>query len=243
MKQSSRKKIYRLSWERQYFLCIRRLPKLLRTIAPTEMGSVTLCCPQPVYGHWHVSGKKIGCRRCFVHAADYRWYGKWSSRICSGCVPPLSGYFARAKKPAERGGAEDFSLTRGISAAELTHIDHERKRMTRYFKPLQKWRRTNVFPISLCHCITDSFLPIDIQLVWLVIYARFLYHYGITTLSLATWMENRYSAYTYLYINILQIKTNNKHQIPISANHSIILCKNGYKIGKTEWFSFSGTVL
>ena len=35
------------------------------------------------------------------------------------------------------GFAEDFSLTRGISAAELTHIDHERKRMTRYFKPLQ----------------------------------------------------------------------------------------------------------
>ncbi|MGF0025386.1 hypothetical protein, partial [Parabacteroides merdae] len=60
---------------------------------------------------------------------------------------------------------------------------------------------------------------------------------------LATWMGNRHSAYTYLYINILQIKTNNKHQIPISANHSIILCKNGYKIGKTEWFSFSGTVL
>ena len=99
------------------------------------------------------------------------------------------------------------------------------------------------FSHFLCHCITDSFLPIDIQLVLFVIYARFLYHYSITTLSLATWMENRYSAYTYLYINILQIKTNNKHQIPISANHSIILCKNGYKIGKTEWFSFSGTVL
>ena len=32
------------------------------------------------------------------------------------------------------GVAEDFSLTRGISAAELTHIDY---RMTRYFKPLQ----------------------------------------------------------------------------------------------------------
>ena len=95
--------------------------------------------PAPLYdGHWHVSGKKIGCRRCFVHAADYRRYGKWSSRICSGCVPPLSGYFARAKKPAGERGAEDFSLTRGISAAELTHIDHERKRMTRYFKPLQK---------------------------------------------------------------------------------------------------------
>ena len=54
-----------------------------------------------------------------------------------GCVPPLSGYFARAKKPAGERGAEDFSLTRGISAAELTHIDHKRKRMPRYFKPLQ----------------------------------------------------------------------------------------------------------
>ena len=95
----------------------------------------------------------------------------------------------------------------------------------------------------LCHCVTDSFLPIDIQLVLFVIYARFLYHYSITTLSLATWMENRHSAYTYLYIDILQIKTNNKHQIPISANHSIILCKNGYKIGKTGRPSFSGTVL
>ena len=63
------------------------------------------------------------------------------------------------------------------------------------------------------------------------------------TRQLATWMGNRYSAYTYLYINILQIKTNNKHQIPISANHSIILCKNGYKIGKTGWFLLSGMVL
>ena len=53
-------------------------------------------------------------------------------------------------------GAEDFSLTRGISAAELTHIDHERKRMTRYFKPLQKWRRTKVFPIS---SVTVSLIP------------------------------------------------------------------------------------
>ena len=99
------------------------------------------------------------------------------------------------------------------------------------------------FSHFLCHCITDSFLPIDIQLVLFVIYARFLYHYSITTLSLATWMENRHSAYTYLYIDILQIKTNNKHQIPISANHSIILCKNGYKIGKTGWFSLLGKVL
>ena len=90
-----------------------------------------------------------------------------------------------------------------------------------------------VFPISSVTVSLISFLSIDIQAVSLVIYARFLYHYSITTLSLATWMENRHSAYTYLYIDILQIKTNNKHQIPISANHSIILCKNGYKIGET----------
>ena len=41
------------------------------------------------------------------------------------------------------------------------------------------------FSHFLCHCITDFFLPVDIQLIWLVIYARFLYHYGITTLSLS----------------------------------------------------------
>ncbi|MFQ6927826.1 MAG: hypothetical protein ACLRS8_06940 [Parabacteroides merdae] len=38
---------------------------------------------------------------------------------------PLSGYFCACEEASgERGGAEDFSLTRGISAAELTHIDH-----------------------------------------------------------------------------------------------------------------------
>ena len=62
------------------------------------------------------------------------------------------------------------------------------------------------FSHFLCHCITDFFLSVDIQIVSLVIYARFLYHYGITILSLATWIGNRYSAYTYLHINILQIK-------------------------------------
>ena len=36
---------------------------------------------------------------------------------------------------------------------------------------------------------------------------------------------------------------NDKHPIPIPTNHSIILCKNGYKIGKTGWFSLFGTVL
>ena len=115
---------------------------------------------------------------------------------------------SRVRRSQRReGGAEDFSLTRGISAAELTHIDHERKRMTRYFKPLlAEVTKNQSFSHFLCHCITDSFLPIDIQLVLFVIYARFLYHYSITTLSQATWMENRHSAYTYLYISILQIK-------------------------------------
>ena len=61
------------------------------------------------------------------------------------------------------------------------------------------------FSHFLCHCITDSFLPIDIQLVLFVIYARFLYHYGITTLSQAIWMENRNCAYTHLYSSVLQI--------------------------------------
>lgn len=37
------------------------------------------------------------------------------------------------------------------------------------------------FPHFLCHCITDSFLPIDIQVVLLVIHAHFLYHNSITT--------------------------------------------------------------
>ena len=59
--------------------------------------------------------------------------------------------------------------------------------------------------VFLCHCITDSFLSIDIQSVSLVIYACFLYHYGITTLSQAIWMENRNCAYTHLYSSVLQI--------------------------------------
>jgi len=45
---------------------------------------------------------------------------------------------SRVRRSQRREGfAEDFSLACGISAAELTHIDYERKRMTRYFKPLQ----------------------------------------------------------------------------------------------------------
>ena len=32
------------------------------------------------------------------------------------------------------------------------------------------------FSHFLCHCITDFFLSVDIQIVSLVIYARFLYH-------------------------------------------------------------------
>ena len=74
---------------------------------------------------------------------------------------------SRVRRSQRReGGAEDFSLTRGISAAELTHIDHERKRMTRYFKPLlAEVTKNQSFSHFLCHCITDSFLPIDIQLI------------------------------------------------------------------------------
>ena len=52
-----------------------------------------------------------------------------------------------------------------------------------------------------CSSVTVSLIPflsIDIQPVSLVIYARFLYHYGITTLSLAIWMGNRNYAYTHL---------------------------------------------
>ena len=92
------------------------IPFLIQSSASMNRLSLRRCLSSPHIikglhhdGHWHVSGKRTGCRRCFVHAADYRRYGKWSSRICSGCVPPLSGYFARAKKPAgERGSLKTF---------------------------------------------------------------------------------------------------------------------------------------
>ena len=71
------------------------------------------------------------------------------------------------------------------------------------------------FSHSLCHCITDFFLSVDIQIVSLVIYARFLYHCPITDNPLS----------------------------PIPANHSIILCKNGCKIGKTGCFLLFSTAL
>ncbi|RGZ80408.1 hypothetical protein DW973_01765 [Parabacteroides merdae] len=58
-----------------------------------------------------------------------------------------------------------------------------------FFQGNHTKEKTGAYHISssyfLCHCITDSFLPIDIQPVLFVIYARFLYHYSITTLSLA----------------------------------------------------------
>ena len=71
------------------------------------------------------------------------------------------------------------------------------------------------FSHFLCHCITDFFLSVDIQIVSLVIYARFLYHCPITDNPLS----------------------------PIPANHSIILCKNGCKIGKTGCFLLFSTAL
>lgn len=67
----------------------------------------------------------------------------------------------------------------------------------------------------LCHCVTDFFLQVDIQFVSSVIHARFLYHCPITDNPLS----------------------------PIPANHSIILCKNGCKIGKTGCFLLFSTVL
>ena len=106
------------------------------------------------------------------------------------------------------------------------------------------------FSHFLCHCITDSFLPIDIQPVLFVIYARFLYHYSITTLSLpyhypiTSNLIGRQASrlYTTVYKCIVN-NINDKHSIPIPVNHSIFLCKNGYKIGKTGWFSLLGKVL
>ena len=88
----------------------------------------------------------------------------------------------------------------------------------------------------LCHCITDFFLPIDIQLIWLVIYARFLYHYGITTLSLATWMGNRYTAYTYLYISILQIKQTINTWFPSLQTTRLFCVKTAIKLVKPGGF-------
>ncbi|KAB5330836.1 hypothetical protein F9956_17690 [Bacteroides stercoris] len=63
--------------------------------------------------------------------------------------------------------------------------------------------KIQVFPISSVTVSLISFLSIDIQAVSLVIYARFLYHYGITTLSLAIQINNRCFACMCLYISIL----------------------------------------
>ena len=57
----------------------------------------------------------------------------------------------------------------------------------------------------LCHCITNSYLLIDIQFVLLVIHAYFLYHYSITPLSPAIWWGNKYCVYIQLYISAMQI--------------------------------------
>ena len=58
---------------------------------------------------------------------DMLWMRSSTFRVFRACEEASGG----------EGFAEDFSLTRGISAAELTHIDHERKRMTRYFNALR----------------------------------------------------------------------------------------------------------
>ena len=93
-----------------------------------------------------------------------------------------------------------------------------------------------------CSSVTVSLIPflsIDIQPVSFVIYARFLYHYPITG-NLDRKQKLR------LYTSVQQRITNNKsnkYPIPILINHLIILCKNGYKIGETGWFSLLGKAL
>jgi hypothetical protein len=48
-------------------------------------------------------------------------------------------------------------------------------------------------------------------------------------------METGHSA----YVSSINITTMTKY----ATNHSIILCKNGCKIGKTGWFSLLGKAL
>jgi hypothetical protein len=48
-------------------------------------------------------------------------------------------------------------------------------------------------------------------------------------------METGHSA----YVSSINIATMTKY----ATNHSIILCKNGCKIGKTGWFSLLGKAL
>ena len=95
------------------------------------------------------------------------------------------------------------------------------------------------FSYFLCHCITDSFLPIDIQPVLFVIYARFLYHYPITGNLIGRQASRLYTTVYKCIVNNI----NDRHSIPIPVNHSIFLCKNGYKIGETGWFSLLGKAL
>ena len=72
------------------------------------------------------------------------------------------------------------------------------------------------FSHFLCHCITDFFLSVDIQIVSLVIYARFLYHCPITDNPLS----------------------------PIPAKSlDYFMQKTAVKIGKTGCFLLFSTVL
>ena len=81
----------------------------------------------------------------------------------------------------------------------------------------------------LCHCITDFFVPIDIQLVLFVIYARFLYHYGITTPITGNLDKNRHSAYIQLYINTLQITKTINTLFPSLQTTRLFYVKRGIK--------------
>ena len=96
------------------------------------------------------------------------------------------------------------------------------------------------FPLSLYHwflftnwystCLISDICPFSISLQ---------YHNPITgNLDGEQAFRLYISVYKYIINDI-----NDKHPIPIPTNHSIILCKNGYKIGKTGWFSLLGKVL
>ena len=81
------------------------------------------------------------------------------------------------------------------------------------------------FSHFLCHCITDFFLSVDIQIVSLVIYARFLYHCPIT----GNLDKNRHSAYIQLYINTLQITKTINTLFPSLQTTRLFYAKTGVK--------------
>ena len=96
------------------------------------------------------------------------------------------------------------------------------------------------FPLSLYHwflftnwystCFIRDICPFSLSL---------LYHYPITSNLIGRQASRLYTTVYKCIVNNI----NDKHSIPIPVNHSIFLCKNGYKIGETGWFSLLGKAL